>query len=129
MPSSETICQCNSVTKGGIEEAVHTKGLTTVEEVKHCTKASGSCGGCKPLVEDLLKHMTSGEYTEPAGPPAFCDCTDFTEDDIIAELQRRPCTDPAEAMSQLGWKTKNGCGKCVPAIQYYLEIAPWFCSA
>ncbi|MEC0678559.1 nitrite reductase large subunit NirB [Bacillus inaquosorum] len=122
MPSSETICQCNSVTKGGIEEAVHTKGLTTVEEVKHCTKASGSCGGCKPLVEDLLKHMTSGEYTEPAGTPAFCGCTDFTEDDIIAELQRRPCTDLAEAMSQLGWKTKNGCSKCVPAIQYYLEM-------
>ncbi|MBL3649566.1 nitrite reductase large subunit NirB [Bacillus sp. RHFS10] len=121
MPSSETICQCSSVTKGAIEEAVHTKGLTTVEDVKHCTKASGSCGGCKPLVEDFLRYMASGEYTEPAGSPAFCACTDLTEDDIIAELQRRPFTDPAEAMSQLGWKTKNGCRKCVPAIQYYLE--------
>ncbi|MCY8203127.1 nitrite reductase large subunit NirB [Bacillus sp. N12A5] len=122
MPSSETICQCNSVTKGVIEEAVHTKGLTTVTEVRHCTKASGSCGGCKPLVEDLLKHMTSGEYTWPARTPSFCGCTDFTEDGIIAELQRRPFSGPAEAMSQLGWKTKNGCSKCVPAIQYYLEM-------
>jgi nitrite reductase (NADH) large subunit len=122
MSSSETICQCNSVTKGAIEEAVHTKGLTTVEEVKHCTKASGSCGGCKPLIKDLLRHMTSSEYTEPAVTPSFCGCTDFTEDDIIAELQRRPFTNPGEAMSQLGWKTNNGCRKCVPAIQYYLEM-------
>ncbi|NTU27536.1 FAD-dependent oxidoreductase [Bacillus tequilensis] len=122
MPSSETICQCNSVTKGAIEEAVHTKDLTTVEEVKRCTKASGSCGGCKPLVEDLLRYMSSGEYTEPAGTPSFCGCTDFTEDDIIAELQREPFTTPAEVMNQLGWKTKNGCRKCMPAIQYYLEM-------
>ncbi|WP_336805648.1 assimilatory nitrate reductase electron transfer subunit NasB [Bacillus subtilis] len=122
MPSSETICQCNTVTKGAIEDAVNTKSLTTVEEVKHCTKASGSCGGCKPLVEDLLRYMTNSEYTKPAGTLSFCSCTDFTEDDIIAELQRRPFTNPAEVMNQLGWKTKNGCSKCVPAIQYYLEM-------
>ncbi|MGQ9010398.1 nitrite reductase large subunit NirB [Bacillus stercoris] len=122
MPSSETICQCNSVTKGAIEGAVHMKNLTTLEEIKHCTKASGSCGGCKPLVEELLRYMASSEYTEPAGTPSFCGCTDFTEDDIIAELQRRPFTDPAEAMNKLGWKTKNGCSTCLPAIQYYLEM-------
>ncbi|MEC1550492.1 nitrite reductase large subunit NirB [Bacillus rugosus] len=122
MPSSETICQCNSVNKGAIENAMHTKGLTTVEEIKHCTKASGSCGGCKPLVEDLLRYMTSSEYTEPGGTPSFCGCTDFTEDDIIAELQRKPFSSLEEAMSQLGWKTKNGCPKCGPAIQYYLEM-------
>ncbi|WP_425671360.1 assimilatory nitrate reductase electron transfer subunit NasB [Bacillus subtilis] len=122
MPSSETICQCNTVTKGAIEDAVHTNSLTTVEEVKHCTKATGSCGGCKPLVEDLLRYMTNSEYTKPAGTPSFCGCTDFTEDDIIAELQRRPFTNPAEVMNQLDWKTKNGCSTCVPAIQYYLEM-------
>lgn len=122
MPSSETICQCNTVTKGAIEDAVHTNSLTTVEEVKHCTKATGSCGGCKPLVEDLLRYMTNSEYTKPAGTPSFCSCTDFTEDDIIAELQRRPFTNPAEVMNQLDWKTKNGCSTCVPAIQYYLEM-------
>ncbi|MDQ7863988.1 (2Fe-2S)-binding protein [Peribacillus frigoritolerans] len=32
--------------RGGIVEAVQNKGLTTVEQVKQCTKASGSCGGC-----------------------------------------------------------------------------------
>lgn len=122
MPSSETICQCNTVTKGAIEDAVHTNSLTTVEEVKHCTKATGSCGGCKPLVEDLLRYMTNSEYTKPASTPSFCSCTDFTEDDIIAELQRRPFTNPAEVMNQLDWKTKNGCSTCVPAIQYYLEM-------
>ncbi|WP_339191936.1 nitrite reductase large subunit NirB [Bacillus sp. FSL K6-1003] len=122
MPLTETICQCNSVTKGLIEKAVHTKGLKTVEEVKQCTKASGSCGGCRPLVEDLLKYMASSEYTEPAGQPSFCGCTDLTEDEVIAELHLCHFTDPAEVMNQLGWKTKNGCNVCIPALHYYMEL-------
>ncbi|WNV80122.1 nitrite reductase large subunit NirB [Bacillus atrophaeus] len=122
MPASETICQCNSVTKGSMMEAVYTKGLKTVEEVRNCTKASGSCGGCKPLVEELLAYVLSGEHTEKAGKPPFCGCTGFTEEEIIAELQRRPFTAPAEVMNHLDWKTKNGCQTCIPAIQYYLGM-------
>lgn len=122
MPSNETICQCNSVTKGFIEEAVHTKDLKTAEEVKHCTKASGSCGGCKPLVEDLLKYIAGSEYTKTSRQPSFCGCTDLTENEVIAELRRRPFTDSAEVMKVTGWKTKNGCQVCIPALQYYLEM-------
>ncbi|MDF2671122.1 MAG: nitrite reductase, partial [Paenibacillus sp.] len=44
------ICGCNGVSKGAICSAIVDQGLRTVEEVKNCTTASRSCGGCKPLV-------------------------------------------------------------------------------
>ncbi|GAA3328255.1 hypothetical protein GCM10020331_071490 [Ectobacillus funiculus] len=64
MAHSSIICNCNGVSKGSIIEAVQTKGLTTVEEIKACTKASGSCGGCKPLVADLLAYIQSDDFEE-----------------------------------------------------------------
>jgi nitrite reductase (NADH) large subunit len=47
MPNEEIICGCNGVTKGEIVQAIETQGLTSIEEVKGCTNASRSCGGCK----------------------------------------------------------------------------------
>ena len=54
MKDDAIICGCNGVTKGTICSAIKEQGLTTVDEVKNCTTASRSCGGCKPLVSDLL---------------------------------------------------------------------------
>jgi len=46
LPDSAQICSCNNVTKGAIAEAIAEGGLTTVGEVKSCTKAGAGCGGC-----------------------------------------------------------------------------------
>jgi nitrite reductase (NADH) large subunit len=49
------VCSCNNVTKGQICSAIRDKNLTSVEEIKSCTKAGTGCGGCLPLVVDLFK--------------------------------------------------------------------------
>ncbi|MBI3838571.1 MAG: nitrite reductase small subunit NirD [Planctomycetia bacterium] len=49
------ICSCNNVNRGQICQAIRQGQLTTVGEVKSCTKAGTGCGGCLPLVTDLLK--------------------------------------------------------------------------
>jgi len=49
------ICSCNNVSKGQICDAIRDKNLTSVEEIKLCTKAGTGCGGCVPLVTDLFK--------------------------------------------------------------------------
>jgi nitrite reductase (NADH) large subunit len=64
MAATEIICNCNGVSKGAIIEAVQIHGCSSVEEVKACTKASGSCGGCKPLVSELLSYIHSDEFDE-----------------------------------------------------------------
>lgn len=54
MPDSAQICSCNNVTKGQICSAIRDNDLMTPAEVKKCTSAGGGCGGCMPLVTDIL---------------------------------------------------------------------------
>ncbi|KAI8919500.1 hypothetical protein DFJ77DRAFT_482902 [Powellomyces hirtus] len=48
------VCSCNNVTKGAIAKAVREKNCCSVEEVKKCTKAGTSCGGCVPIVTEIF---------------------------------------------------------------------------
>lgn len=54
LPDSAQICSCNSVTKGQICAAVG-EGACTTAELKACTKAGATCGGCVPLVTQVMK--------------------------------------------------------------------------
>ncbi|MFT7774637.1 nitrite reductase large subunit NirB [Roseateles sp.] len=54
LPDSAQLCSCNNVTKGQICAAVG-EGCTTMSEIKACTKAGATCGGCVPLVTQVMK--------------------------------------------------------------------------
>ena len=53
LPASALICSCNNVTKGDLCAAVK-GGATSLGALKKCTKAATSCGGCQPLVKQVL---------------------------------------------------------------------------
>ena len=53
LPDSAQICSCHDVSKGTIVNAV-ADGATTLGAIRSCTKASTGCGGCGPLVTQLL---------------------------------------------------------------------------
>ena len=54
LPAGAQICSCNNVSKGDICAAVG-EGVTTLGGMKKTTKAASSCGGCGPLVQQLIK--------------------------------------------------------------------------
>ncbi|WP_458766243.1 nitrite reductase large subunit NirB [Cupriavidus basilensis] len=54
LPDAAQICSCNNVTKGDICAAV-CDGATTIGALKRCTKAGSTCGGCVPLVTQVMK--------------------------------------------------------------------------
>jgi nitrite reductase (NADH) large subunit len=54
LPATAQICSCNNVTKGAICSAIDA-GCTTIGALKTGTKAATSCGGCAPLVTQVLK--------------------------------------------------------------------------
>ncbi len=54
LPASAQICSCNNVSKGAICAAVEA-GCTTIGALKKHTRAASSCGGCAPLVTQILK--------------------------------------------------------------------------
>ena len=54
LPPTAQICSCNNVSKGAICAAVDA-GCTTIGALKKQTRAATSCGGCAPLVTQILK--------------------------------------------------------------------------
>ncbi|HSW51874.1 MAG TPA: FAD-dependent oxidoreductase, partial [Sulfuricaulis sp.] len=54
MDDKAEICGCNGVCKGEIVQAIVSKKLFTLEDVRAHTKASSSCGSCTGLVEQIL---------------------------------------------------------------------------
>ncbi|WP_174363350.1 nitrite reductase large subunit NirB [uncultured Caballeronia sp.] len=54
LPVSAQICSCNDVSKGTICEAV-CAGAMSIGALKSATKAGTSCGGCVPLVTQVMK--------------------------------------------------------------------------
>ncbi|MCL7749681.1 nitrite reductase large subunit NirB [Halalkalibacter alkaliphilus] len=122
MEQTDLICNCNGVTKGTIIEACQSQGLTTAEEVKKCTKASSACGGCKPLVTDLLAYMQSEDFDEVIEKETLCGCTTLTDEEIVTEMQLKSLNSIDEVMRELDWRTEDGCPTCRPALQYYLGM-------
>jgi nitrite reductase (NADH) large subunit len=54
LPASAQICSCNDVSKGAICDAV-AAGNTSIGALKKCCGAGTSCGGCVPLVTQIMK--------------------------------------------------------------------------
>jgi nitrite reductase (NADH) large subunit len=54
LPDTAQICSCNNVSKGQIRAAVG-DGACTIAEIKACSKAGATCGGCVPLVTQVMK--------------------------------------------------------------------------
>jgi nitrite reductase (NADH) large subunit len=54
LPDSATVCSCNNVSKADICSAI-ADGATSLGALKKCTKAATACGGCAPLVTQVLK--------------------------------------------------------------------------
>lgn len=120
MADDEIICGCNGVSKGAIAEAIQSGGCTSVGQIKACTKASASCGGCKPLVEGLLQ-LYAGDNVVTV-KEGICGCTTLGRDEIVAEIRRMELKTVKEVMNVLEWNTEEGCAKCRPSLNYYLGM-------
>ncbi|MFC4770346.1 nitrite reductase large subunit NirB, partial [Effusibacillus consociatus] len=122
MSDDEIICGCNGVSKGTIVQAIQQKGLCSVEEIKGCTGASRSCGGCKPLVGQVLEHVLGDKVQAGGQKEPICSCTSLSREEVLEEMKEKHLTTVKEVMYVLGWKEEEGCSKCRPALNYYLNM-------
>ncbi|MEQ1888665.1 MAG: nitrite reductase large subunit NirB [Alphaproteobacteria bacterium] len=124
LPDTAEICGCNGVCKGKIVNAINEHGLTSIDDVRAKTKASGSCGSCTGLVEQLLA-LTLGEaYSAGAAIKPLCKCTDLSHDDVRRLILARELKKIPAVMQELQWKSADGCSTCRPALNYYL-VCDW----
>jgi len=112
LPDSAQICSCNNVSKLQICQAIKGQGLTTIGEVKACTKAGTGCGGCIPLVTDLLHKELAA-----AGKSVIkhlCEHFAFTRQELfqIVKINQIKTFDALLASHGRG----AGCEICKPAV-------------
>ncbi len=112
LSDASQVCACNGVTKAAICRAIADDGLTTVGEVKACTKAGTGCGGCVPVVAKLLdaELARSGRTIDRS----VCEHFPYTRQQLfeIVKLGRIATFDALLASHGRG----GGCEVCRPLV-------------
>src|SRR6266702_4297197 len=115
---SKIVCGCNGVTKATIIQAVHEKGISTLAQLKDCTRASTGCGSCTEVCQQLLKAVAP-EFQEEA-KKSLCKCIPFPEGKLREILRSQRLRSVQEVLEIYG--NGVGCEVCKPALSYMLDM-------
>jgi nitrite reductase (NADH) large subunit len=87
-------------------------GLASVAQVKSCTRAGTGCGGCLPMVGDILQAelKASGRAVKQT----LCEHFDFTRQELFQIVAARRIRTFAQLVAEHG--KGNGCEICKPAV-------------
>ena len=111
LPDGAQICSCHDVSKGAIVAAV-AAGCTTLGAVRECTKASTGCGGCAPLVTQVLNAELEKQGVEVCTD--LCEHFPHTRQELyhLVRVERITTFEALVAKHGRG----RGCDICKPAV-------------
>lgn len=118
MSESATVCGCTGVTKGVIIDAIHTAGVSTLEQLKDRTRATSGCGSCAKLCTDILKAVAPAFSDEQR--TVLCGCVPFSQDALRDIIRGQRLRSVQEVLDVYG--DGDGCEVCKPAISYLLDV-------
>lgn len=119
LPQTALICSCESVSKGAICRAVTEEGVSDIEGIKKCTKAGTGCGGCIPMVKDLI-HETLKQQGKVI-KAAICEHFPYSRQQLYDLIRVKGIRTFDEVLKDLG--TGGGCEVCKPAVASILASA------
>ena len=65
------ICHCHGISDRAIRRAVR-EGAASCDEVTRSCAAGGTCGGCRPRIDEIVEHeQHSRARSDAAQAPAF----------------------------------------------------------
>ena len=105
------ICSCNNVSKGVLCGAV-AGGCSTIGELKQQTRAGTGCGGCVPLVTDLLDKelVRAGRQVKQR----LCEHFDHTRQELFQIIRATRVRSFEEVLASHG--SGHGCEICKPTV-------------
>ncbi|MBD8053509.1 nitrite reductase large subunit [Rhodococcus ruber] len=107
LPDDAEVCSCNGVTKGAICGAI-ADGACDIAQVKACTGAGTTCGGCLPTVKQLL--AASGVVMSKA----LCEHFDQSRAELFQIVQATDTRTFSALIAKYGRGT--GCDICKPVV-------------
>jgi nitrite reductase (NADH) large subunit len=112
LPTEALICSCESVTKGDICNAVTYNELSDVAGIKKCTKAGTGCGGCVPMLNDLLTATLQAAGKEVQ--KNLCEHFPYSRQELFDIVKSMKVESYDELLERYG--KGDGCETCKPAV-------------
>jgi nitrite reductase (NADH) large subunit len=112
LPDSAIICSCENVTKGTICCSIIDETCSSLSEVVKLTKATSGCGGCKPMVLDLVKAAQKSIGKEVK--ESICEHFHFTRQELFDIVKINKYTNFYEVIDHHG--NGDGCEVCKPVV-------------
>lgn len=112
LPDDALVCSCEAVTKGVICSAVTEHDITTVDGMKKGTKAGTGCGGCVPMLKDLINGTLkeNGKYIKNV----LCEHFDYSRQELLDLIRINHIKTYDQVLDTFG--KGDGCEVCKPAI-------------
>jgi nitrite reductase (NADH) large subunit len=118
MPDAKVVCGCHGVSKGTIIQAIQERGLSTLSQLKECTRASTGCGSCTELCQQLLKAVAPAAPSEATA--ALCKCFALSEAQLREIVRMERLRTVQDVLNIYG--NRQGCEICKPALSYMLDM-------
>lgn len=112
LPDSAVICSCENITKGAICCSITDGTCETFGEVVKVTKATSGCGGCKPMVVDLVKAAQKSIGKEVK--ESICEHFHYTRQELFDIVKINKYTNFYEVIDHHG--NGDGCEVCKPVV-------------
>jgi nitrite reductase (NADH) large subunit len=111
-PDDALICSCEAVTKGMICHEVGEKGNQTIEALKKSCKAGTGCGGCVPMVKDLISGVMKqkGLYVRNV----VCEHFDHSRQELLDLVKMGGLKTYSDVLDEFG--KGDGCEVCKPLV-------------
>lgn len=106
------VCSCNNVTGAALRSAIKAQSLATIADVKRCTKAGTGCGGCIPLVTDVLNQelAAAGKTVDKS----LCEHFAYTRQELFQVIKVKELKTFDAVLASHG--KGHGCEVCKPAV-------------
>lgn len=112
LPDEAQVCSCENVSRGDICQAIEENSLSNVKEVKSCTKAGTGCGGCMPMVTDLLNHTLQKMGKRVRN--TVCEHFDYSRQELFDLIKVKAIKSYDALLDQYG--KDDGCEICKPVV-------------
>ena len=112
LPDAAQICSCENVSKGDLVCQVKEHGATTVDDLKKTTKACTGCGGCTPMVNDILKLTL--ESLGHSIKKTLCEHFEYSRQELFDIIKVKEIKTYDALLDSVG--KGDGCEICKPAV-------------